>query len=98
MEARMMTDDKIVALCPLCATVATGEELQSLREIASDHNESRHDGERITRTVRPKRKHVEAFLSRIERRYDAETADTLLAKMDDVAPWNEIGDREEIDG
>jgi len=65
---------------------------------ATDHNESRHDGERIARTVRPKRNHVEAFLNRVGRRYDGATADELRREMDDIAPWNEIADREGTDG
>ena len=85
-------------LCPECTTTLSGEPVETLRAIASDHNEQRHDGERVARTVRPKRNHVEAFLNRVGRRYDAATADKLRREMDDVAPWNEIGDREGIDG
>ena len=85
-------------LCPECTTTPSGKAVEALRTIASDHNEQRHGGERVARTVRPKRNHVEAFLNRIARQYDAATADDLRRRMDDVAPWDEIGDREEIDG
>ena len=86
----MSTDSEIAALCPLCATVATGEELQALRETASDHNESRHDGERVARTVRPKRKHVEAFVNRVRRRYGSAAAEEVVENMADVGPWSEV--------
>lgn len=85
-------------LCPECTTTLSGKAVEALRTIASDHNEQRHGGERVARTVRPKRNHIEAFLNRVARQYDAATADDLRRRMDDVAPWDEIGDREEIDG
>ena len=89
----------VAALCPRCRTVATGDDFDAVRSTARTHDTHQHDGERVTRTVRPKRNHVEAFLARTERHHGRAAADEILRTLSNVAPWDAVAaDREGFDG
>ena len=92
------SDGLTAACCPRCRTVATGGDVDQLRALARNHDAMRHDDERVTRTVRPKRKHVEAFLARAERHHGRAAAEEILRTLVNVPPWDAVAaDREGFD-
>ena len=79
-----------VAICPVCGTRTTGESAEAMYDAANRHNDLFHDGDRIARSVKPKPKHIRAFLNGVSRRYGSTIRDELERKMRDVEPWGAL--------
>jgi hypothetical protein len=73
------------AICPLCVRVVTKQDRQELRGVVDNHNEARHDGERVAQFVEAWE--LDDWLNRVEAQHGKEVCQEIGTHIVKKDPW-----------
>lgn len=76
-----------VAVCPVCTRIVTRDDSDAVASIVENHNEQRHEGDRIARLVGPTEAELNEFMDYVREEHGTEVYGDIGAYIVENDPW-----------